>query len=93
MSGQSDTLTKDEKRLAAQVHLTTKLPTLTLEDIDHHLSGVTCSGSLVTLSFATAPAKNDAVNDLAGGKIFYLITSHDTCNDDGERNVYMWVNE
>ncbi|KAL8683512.1 MAG: hypothetical protein Q9186_000552 [Xanthomendoza sp. 1 TL-2023] len=89
MSGQSDTLGKDENRLAAQVHLTTKLPTLTLEDIDHHLTDVTCAGSSMTLRFATTSARDAAMKDFGRERNFYIVTAHDTCNNGGERNVYL----
>ncbi|KAL8809316.1 MAG: hypothetical protein Q9200_003514, partial [Gallowayella weberi] len=89
ISGQADTLGKDDERFAAQVQLTTKLPTLTLEEIDHYLTDVTCAGSFVTLSFATTPARDAAMKDYGRDKDFYLVTSHDTCNDGGERNVYL----
>ena len=85
----TDTYTKDNQRLAAKVYLTTKIPTLALEDIDQHLSDVTCLGSLVTLSFATAAAKQKALQNLALQGTFYLITSHSTCNENGERTVYL----
>ncbi|KAL8984259.1 MAG: hypothetical protein Q9205_001726 [Flavoplaca limonia] len=83
------TYTKDDQRLAAKVYLTTKIPTLALEDIDQNLSDVTCLGSLVTLSFATAAAKQKALQDLALQGTFYLITSHGSCNENGERTVYL----
>ncbi|KAL9628320.1 MAG: hypothetical protein Q9204_005964 [Flavoplaca sp. TL-2023a] len=85
----TDAYTKDNQRLAAKVYLTTKIPTLALEDIDQHLSDVTCLGSLVTLSFATVAAKQKALQDLALQGTFYLITSHSTCNENGERTVYL----
>lgn len=85
----ADTYGKEDKRLAAKVHLTTKLPTLVLEDIDHLFSEVTCSESTITLSFAAASAKSTAMQDLGLQDSFYLITSHRTCNMDGERTVYL----
>ncbi|KAL8895065.1 MAG: hypothetical protein Q9192_003866 [Flavoplaca navasiana] len=85
----SHTYTENNQRLAAKVYLTTKIPTLALEDIDQHLSDVTCLGSLVTLSFATAAAKQKALQDLALQGTFYLITSHNSCNENGERTVYL----
>ncbi|KAL8860445.1 MAG: hypothetical protein Q9178_003104 [Gyalolechia marmorata] len=41
------------------------------------------------MSFATASAKHIALQDLALYETFYLITSHGTCNEDGERSVYL----
>lgn len=85
----ADPYGKEDTRLAAKVYLTTKLPTLVLEDIDHLLSEVSCSESFVTLSFAAASAKRTAMQDLGLQDNFYLITSHSTCNVDGERTVYL----
>lgn len=85
----ADTYGKEDKPLAAKVHLTTKLPTLVLEDIDHLFSEVTCSESTITLSFAATSAKGTAMQDLGLQDNFYLITSHSTCNMDGERTVYL----
>ncbi|KAL8808486.1 MAG: hypothetical protein Q9182_000037 [Xanthomendoza sp. 2 TL-2023] len=89
MSSQADTLGRNNERFAAQVQLTTKLPTLTLEEIDHHLTAVTCTGSSVTLSFSTTLARDAAMKDFRRDNNFYLVTSHDTCNNGGERNVYL----
>ncbi|KAL8909501.1 MAG: hypothetical protein Q9207_000181 [Kuettlingeria erythrocarpa] len=79
----------DDNRLAAQVHLTTKLPTLALEDIDHHIDYVLCSKTSILLGFVTASSKQAAIEELRSNDIFYLVTSHGTCNNNGERNVYL----
>lgn len=80
---------EDDNRFAAQVHLTTKLPTLALEDIDHHVDYVSCSKTSITLGFVTASSKQAAIEELRSNDIFYLVTSHRTCNNDGERKVYL----
>jgi hypothetical protein len=85
----AETLRKDDKRLAAKVEVTMKLPALVLEDIDHHLLDVTCSESSVIVSFATASTKQAMMKELARWESFHLITSHGTCNVDGERTVYL----
>lgn len=79
----------DDKRLAAQVHLKTKLPTLALEDIDHHVDYISCSETSILLGFVTASSKHAAIEELRSKDKFYLVTSHDTCNNDGERNIYL----
>ena len=89
LRSKADAHGSDNKRLVAKVYVTTKLPTLVLEDIDHHLGEVLCSESFVTVSFATAAAKYIALQDLTLHETFYLITSHGTCNEDGERRVYL----
>lgn len=89
LRSKADAHGSDNKRLVAKVYVTTKLPTLVLEDIDHHLGEVLCSESFLTVSFATASAKHIVLQDLALHETFYLITSHSTCNEDGERSVYL----
>ncbi|KAL8705514.1 MAG: hypothetical protein Q9201_001389 [Fulgogasparrea decipioides] len=84
-----DTLDIENRRLAAQVRVTAKLPTLLLEDIDHHVSNVNCAESHIVLGFGTTLRKRAALAEIGVGKDFYLVTSHDTCNVDGERSVYL----
>ncbi|KAL8752353.1 MAG: hypothetical protein Q9184_005764 [Pyrenodesmia sp. 2 TL-2023] len=81
---------EDDRRLAAQVHLTTKLATLALEDIDHHIDYVSCSERSIVLGFVTLSSKQAAIEELRSKDKFYLVTSHDTCNNDGERNIYLF---
>ncbi|KAL9594254.1 MAG: hypothetical protein Q9219_007135 [cf. Caloplaca sp. 3 TL-2023] len=79
----------EDRRLAAQVHLTTKLPTLALEEIDHHLEYVTCSRTSILLGFSSTSIKHAVIEELRAKDNFYLLTAHHTCNYDGERNVYL----
>ncbi|KAI4124675.1 MAG: hypothetical protein LQ338_004675, partial [Usnochroma carphineum] len=79
----------DDRFMAAQVQLSTKLPTLALEDIDHHLDYTSCSENSVRLGFATTSAKEATLREFKSNQEFYLITMHNTCNEDGERNVYL----
>lgn len=80
---------EDDKYTAAQVHLSTKLPTLALEDIGHHVNYVSCSETSIELGFVTSSAKAAAIEELSAKEKFYIVTSHATCNDDGEREVYL----
>ncbi|KAL8966782.1 MAG: hypothetical protein Q9197_005793, partial [Variospora fuerteventurae] len=80
---------EDDKHTAAQVHLSTKLPTLALEDIGHHVNYVSCSETSIVLGFVTSSAKAAAIEELSAKEKFYIVTSHATCNDDGERKVYL----
>ncbi|KAL9021479.1 MAG: hypothetical protein Q9185_001376 [Variospora sp. 1 TL-2023] len=80
---------EDGKHTAAQVHLSTKLPTLALEDIGHHVNYVSCSETSIVLGFVTSSAKAAAIEELSAKEKFYIVTSHATCNDDGEREVYL----
>ncbi|KAI4194677.1 MAG: hypothetical protein LQ350_007640 [Teloschistes chrysophthalmus] len=84
-----DTSDVDDQRFAAQVHLDTKFPTLSVEEIDHHFQEIACSDGFVTLRFAIASAKQAALDEIGKYDKFYLITSHATCNEDGERNLYL----
>ncbi|KAI4093395.1 MAG: hypothetical protein LQ344_002983 [Seirophora lacunosa] len=40
------------------------------------------------LGFVTSSAKAAAMRELTSEKKFYIITSHGTCNSDGERDIY-----
>ncbi|KAL8782757.1 MAG: hypothetical protein Q9213_005135 [Squamulea squamosa] len=85
----AETQRKDDRRLAAKVDITMKLPALVLEDIDHHLRDVTCSESFVVVGFITTSAKQAMMKELANWESFHVITSHGTCNEDGARTVYL----
>ncbi|KAL8688775.1 MAG: hypothetical protein Q9218_005399, partial [Villophora microphyllina] len=77
------------QRLVAQVHLETEIPTLSVEEIDHHFQEITCSKTFVTLRLLTASAKQAAFDEFSNYEKFFLITSHATCNEDGERALYL----
>lgn len=78
----------EHQRLAAQVHLDAKFPTLFVEEIDHHFQEIACSDDFITLRFAIVSAKQAVLDEVSQYDSFYLITSHATCNEDGERNLY-----
>ncbi|KAL8729501.1 MAG: hypothetical protein Q9181_004982, partial [Wetmoreana brouardii] len=52
-------------------------------------SDINCAGSHIVLDFGTTLKKRAALAEIGAGKDFYLVTSHDTCNVDGERSVYL----
>ncbi|KAL8833849.1 MAG: hypothetical protein Q9170_004071, partial [Blastenia crenularia] len=79
----------DDKHTAAQVHVLTKIPTLNLEEIGHHVDDVQCFKGSVSLDFVSLSAKEAALEQFRPYEGFYLVTSHDTCNHDGERKVYL----
>ncbi|KAL9580578.1 MAG: hypothetical protein Q9212_004408, partial [Teloschistes hypoglaucus] len=79
----------EDQRFAAQVHLDAKFPTLSVEEVDHHFQDIACSDDFVTFRFAIASAKQAALDEIGKHDKFYLITSHATCNQDGERNLYV----
>ncbi|KAL8641303.1 MAG: hypothetical protein Q9228_001870 [Teloschistes exilis] len=79
----------EDQRFSAQVHFDAKIPTLSIEEIDHHFQEIACSDGFVTLRFGIASTKQAALDEISKYDKFYLITSHATCNADGERNLYL----
>ncbi|KAF7506252.1 hypothetical protein GJ744_012060 [Endocarpon pusillum] len=77
---------------AAQVRLSSKLPTLLLEELEHHTETIQCHDSGVTLSFPSLETVKLAHGEFIKTKNFYLITSHEGCNNDGERDVHLVSN-
>lgn len=60
-------------------------PFLALEDIDSHLSDISCSDSLIELSFTSKERLEAAKEEFAQFSDFIAVTSHLGCNEDGER--------
>ncbi|KAK2762141.1 hypothetical protein FQN54_001148 [Arachnomyces sp. PD_36] len=60
-------------------------PILPLEDIDSHLSDISCSDSLIELSFGSIEGLQAAKEELSQFSDFIAVTSHPGCNEDGER--------
>ena len=78
----------DEARLSARVRLSSKLPTLALEDIEDHLYEVSCTDRFALLDFDDGISSATALRELSSFKDFYLITSHTSCNSEGQRAIY-----
>ena len=66
-----------------------KTPALVLEDIEGHIDFVGCVGSKIFLHFISEEALRDAHEEFEGVGSFLLVTSHDGCNGDGERDPHM----
>lgn len=66
-----------------------KTPTLVLEDIEDHVDFVGCAGSIIVLHFNSEEALRDAHEEFTSVDSFLLVTSHDSCNGDGERDPHM----
>ena len=66
-----------------------KTPALVLEDIEGYVDIVGCVGSKISLHFTSEEALKDAHEEFNSVGSFLLITSHDGCNGDGERNPHM----
>jgi hypothetical protein len=73
---------------AAQVRVGSSMPIMNLEEVEHHLKDVRCEEGKMELSFVDMVAARDAYyacHEKNGGLI---VTSHDSCNEEGERAVY-----
>ena len=66
-----------------------KLPTLILEDVEHHIEYVGCYSSEIHLYFKSAMVLQRTYNEFASVNKFLLVTSHEGCNEDGERSPHM----
>ena len=60
-----------------------------LEELEHHTAKIECYESSVRLSFFSRETVKLAHGEFMKAETFYLITSHEGCNNDGERDVYM----
>lgn len=70
---------------ASQVKVSSQKPVLTLEEVEHHLQDVECGDGTIKLHFVDTSSARDAKSATEGGLI---ITSHESCNKDGERAVF-----
>ncbi|KAF9696639.1 hypothetical protein EKO04_005347 [Ascochyta lentis] len=76
---------------ASSVKVGSKKPILNLEEIEHHLQDVQCGDDRMKLHFVDASSARDAraaCHGGHGGLGGLIITSHESCNRDGERAVY-----
>ncbi|KAL9043523.1 MAG: hypothetical protein Q9214_003295 [Letrouitia sp. 1 TL-2023] len=76
------------QKLAAQVKFSSKTPILALEEIEHLLEDVSCRDSSIALRFTSLDALNIAHAELGKHDSFVIITSHATCNNEGERSPH-----
>ena len=60
-----------------------------LEDIENHFNEIKCYDSAIRLYFSTIETLEHAHAELNRLDRFVLITSHDGCNKDGERDTHM----
>ncbi|KAF2195535.1 hypothetical protein K469DRAFT_722749 [Zopfia rhizophila CBS 207.26] len=77
---------------ASQVRVESEAPILNLEDIEHHLNDVQCSESAMKLKFVSTVSARDAKHACSHKDGGFIITSHSSCNEEGERSVYK-INE
>lgn len=79
---------------ASSVRVGSRKPILSLEDIEHFLEDVECRDGKMMLHFVDETAARDAraaCHGGHGGMGGLIITSHQGCNNDGERAVYKYA--
>jgi hypothetical protein len=73
---------------ASQVNVKSHKPVLNLEEIEHHLADVNCKAGKMTLDFVDTSSARDAFHSCHGDDGGLIVTSHYSCNTEGERAVY-----
>jgi hypothetical protein len=68
--------------------MSTRLPTIMLEEIEHHIDEITCFDTSIELSFAGLQNMELAYYELTAVNEFFVITSHEGCNNDGARESH-----
>lgn len=76
-------------QFAAQLGMQFKIPALLLEDVEHHIESIGCYPSKIHLYFKSARVLKRTYKEFTSVDSFFLITSHEGCNEDGERNPHM----
>ncbi|KAJ5055036.1 hypothetical protein J3E74DRAFT_228209 [Bipolaris maydis] len=77
----------DASTFASQVKVSSQKPVFALEEHEHHLKSVKCGKDAMKLHFVDASSARDA-RAAYGEDGGLIITSHKSCNDEGEREVY-----
>ncbi|KAJ5021861.1 hypothetical protein PSV08DRAFT_345832 [Bipolaris maydis] len=77
----------DASTFASQVKVSSQKPVFALEEHEHHLKSVECGKDAMKLHFVDASSARDA-RAAYGEDGGLIITSHKSCNDEGEREVY-----
>ncbi|KAF2823025.1 hypothetical protein CC86DRAFT_458129 [Ophiobolus disseminans] len=73
---------------ASQVRVNSQKPIVNLEEIEHFLQDVQCESGKIRMSFVDDSSARDAYHSCHGDDGGLIITSHDSCNNEGERAVY-----
>lgn len=60
-----------------------------LEDVEHHIESIGCYPSEIHLSFKSAKVLKRTHEEFTKVDSFLLVTSHEGCNEDGERTPHM----
>ncbi|KAF2031012.1 hypothetical protein EK21DRAFT_64355 [Setomelanomma holmii] len=61
---------------------------MALEEIEHHLQDVQCEDGILRMGFVDKSSARDAFHSCHGENGGLVVTSHESCNDDGQRAVY-----
>ena len=64
-------------------------PALILEDVEDEIKHIGCYTSEIQLFFKSTKALKRFHKELTGVDSFLLVTSHEGCNEDGERNPHL----
>ena len=64
-------------------------PALLLEDVEDAIERIGCYTSEIHLSFKSIKVLKRIHKELIGVDSFLVVTSHEGCNEDGERNPHM----
>ena len=76
-------------QFAAKLGMQFKTPALMLEDVEHHIESIGCYSSEIHLHFKSAEVLERVHKEFTSVDSFLLVTSHEGCNEDGERNPHM----
>jgi hypothetical protein len=70
--------------------MSTRLPTVLLEEVEHHIDEIACFGSSIRLHFTSQETLELAYDELSATNEFFVVTSHEGCNNDGERESHRY---
>ncbi|KAG9190413.1 hypothetical protein G6011_08501 [Alternaria panax] len=85
---ENENIWNDESTFASQVKVSSQTLLLNLEEHEHHLQDVQCGDDTVKLHFVDTSSARDARSACHGANGGLIITSHESCNEEGERSVY-----
>ena len=66
-----------------------KNPALMIEDYEHHVERIGCYSSEIYLYFKSAEVLQRIHSEITRVDNFLLVTSHEGCNEDGERSPHV----
>lgn len=84
-----DSLLGKPTQFAAQVQLKARKPTLLLEEIEDDLHEIRCGEDTMKLDFVASEFFELAWREYSEIGEFFVIASHQGCNNDGERDAYL----